>query len=60
MVMNDEVMKKSVSFAQDERHIYDFAMKKLSFSIYVKELILKDMQSAHVHSDKPADLNFNF
>lgn len=37
-------MKISVSFKENEKHIYDYLMTKLSPSIYLKELILQDMK----------------
>jgi hypothetical protein len=40
-------VKKPVSFSEDERDqkILQFANTKFSFSVYVKELIEKDMES---------------
>lgn len=35
-------MKPCVSFKSSEKYLYDYAMKKRSFSVYVKDLIEAD------------------
>lgn len=37
-------MKVSLSFKENEKHMYDFLMSQLSLSIYIKGLIKADME----------------
>lgn len=38
-------MKVSVSFKEDEKRMYDFLKKQLSPSIYIKEMLKKEMET---------------
>lgn len=52
-------MKISVSFKENEKQIYDYLMTKLSPSIYLKELILKEMKNQETKQTKKKENLFN-
>ncbi|MCX7903294.1 MAG: hypothetical protein N2486_02175 [Caloramator sp.] len=52
-------MKISVSFKENEKHIYEYLISKLSPSIYLKELILKEMKNEEPKQEKKRQNLFN-
>ncbi|WP_207643339.1 hypothetical protein [Clostridium massiliamazoniense] len=56
-------MKIPVSFKKNEQYIYDYVMKKLSASVYIKELIIADMKRSKIDSiniNQTNNNNFDF
>lgn len=52
-------MKKiGISFKDTESYLYEFVKGKLSPSIYIKELIKKDMENTK--TDKKSKIEFDF
>ena len=51
-------MKVNISFKEEEKNIYDYLMTKLSHSIFVKELIIKEMHKEEFNEKpiKPRDI----
>ena len=52
-------MKISISFKENEKQIYDYLMTKLSPSIFLKELILKEMNNQEPKPAKKRENLFN-
>lgn len=59
-------VKKPVSFKDSELYLLEYALKKFSFSVYVKELIAKDMEQQEnkaikvVRKESASFNNFDF
>jgi len=49
-------LKVSLSFKESEKEMYDFLQSQLSASIYIKELIKKEMK---IKEDKPTNKKNN-
>lgn len=43
-------LKISISFKEKERYLYDYLMTKISAGVFIKELVLKDMQTENISS----------
>lgn len=46
-------MKIPLSFKESEKEMYDFLQSQLSPSIYIKQLLLKEMKETPEHKEKP-------
>lgn len=53
-------MKISISFKENEKHIYDYLMTKLSPSIFIKELILREMKNEEPKQNKRKESKIDF
>lgn len=54
-------LRHNVSYAQDEKHLFDFIESKRGKSIYIKDLIeeaWKNESKKEIQSDRPKLLDF--